>query len=166
MGIRVLYPKKLKLLLYCSGKCHQECALTLLFQIYHRLSMRVMFGDKKESRHFSAKQNVLNEVILNEYTYGVLCEMKWNQTLYVDYLRVETSQVSLPDTNHNSKKLRYQSIVESSPVLFGFYVYDPWILKIAEGVTKELIWVEDYAYNAAVLQLVSLKAAKAFLAFN
>ena len=38
--------------------------------------------------------------------------------------------------------------------------------EIAEGVTKELIWVEDYAYNAAVLQLVSLKAAKAFLAFN
>ena len=114
----------------------------------------------------AATENILDAVILNESNYGVLCEMKWNYTLCVDYFSGETSQISLPDTNHNIKIFKYQIIGRKYPASFEFYVYDPWILKIAEGVTKELIWVEDYASNAAVLQLVSLKAAKAFLALN
>ena len=33
------------------------------------------------------------------------------------------------------------------------YTYDPWLLKLAEGLPKEVIPVEYYAYDADVLQL-------------
>ena len=49
-----------------------------------------------------ATENVLNEVILNESIGGVLYEKKLNYTLFVEYLRGETSQLSLPDTNNNT----------------------------------------------------------------
>ena len=69
-----------------------------------------------------AGDNVLNTVIMNEFTDGVSYEKKWNYTLFVDNLRGETSQLSLPDTNHNVKILKYQLIGGSSPVSFGIYI--------------------------------------------
>ena len=62
--------------------------------------------------------------------------------------------------------MRYQLIGGSYTVSFGSYAFDPWILKIAVGVPKELIWVEHYALDAAVIQLESLKLVKDFIALN
>ena len=58
----------------------------------------------------AATENILDAVILDESNYGVLCVMKWNYTLCVDYFSGEISQISLPDTNHKIKILKYQII--------------------------------------------------------
>ena len=99
----------------------------------------------------AATENILDAVILNESTYGVFCGMKWNYTLCVDYFSGETSQISLPDTNHNIKIFKYQIIGRKYPASFEFYVYDPWLLKLSEGFPKEVIRVEYYAYGVDVL---------------
>ena len=40
------------------------------------------------------------------------------------------------------------------------------LLKLAEDVPKEVIRVEDYAYDADVLQLLYLKVFKSLIDFN
>ena len=90
-------------------------------------------------------EHASNSIILNTSTYGVPFETKCKYTLFFHYLRGKTIQLSLTDTNHNIKKLRYQLIGGSSPASFGFYAFDTWILKIAVCVPEEVIWVEDYA---------------------
>ena len=61
---------------------------------------------------------------------------KWNYTLCVYCLRGKTSYIPLPETNHNIKILRYHIIGGSSPVSFGFYEVDTWILNISVCVSK------------------------------
>ena len=114
----------------------------------------------------ASTEHASNEVIMNTSTDGFSCETKWNYTLCVDYLRVKTNQISLPDTNHNIFFLRYQLIGGSSPVSFGFYAFNPWLLKIAVGVPKEVIWVEDYVSDAAVLLLEPLKLVNDLITLN
>ena len=46
------------------------------------------------------------------------------------------------------------------------HVYDPYILNISKGVPKEVIQVEDYAYDAAIIHLESLKVVIYLLALN
>ena len=93
-------------------------------------------------------------------------EKKWNYTLCFDYLRGKTSHISLSDTNHNIKNLRYQIIGGSSPASFGFYEWDHWLLKISVCVTKEVTWFEYYPSDAAVILLASLKLIKDFIDLN
>ena len=57
---------------------------------------------------------------MNESTNFFSCEIKCNYKLCVDYLKGETSPLSLPDTNNNLKILRYQIIGVSYPASFGF----------------------------------------------
>ena len=45
-------------------------------------------------------------------------------------------------------------------------MFDPWILKLAEVMPKELIWVEYYAYDAVFIQLESLMIFKAIIYLN
>ena len=54
----------------------------------------------------------------------------------------------------------------SSPASFWFYAFDTWLLNIAVGVPKEVIQVEYYASNAAVLRLSSLKLVNSMIDLN
>ena len=82
----------------------------------------------------------------------------------VDYLRSKNSQISLPDTNHNINILRYQLISGSYSASFGFYAFDPCILKIAVGVPKGVVQVEYCALVSAILRLELLNVVKDFIA--
>ena len=78
---------------------------------------------------------------------------------------MKKNYISLPDTNLNVKNSRYQLIGGSSPASIGYYTFDPWLLKQA-GISKELIRVEDYASDAVVLRLASLKTIEKMVALD
>lgn len=112
------------------------------------------FGDDVLEACVLAAQEDGNAVVLNTSTDGVSTEVKWNLRVTLDFLLGKRNQVSLPDTNHNVKNARYQLIGGSSAACFGYYVFDPSLLKLAK-VNQKLWRVEDYASDALVLQLAS-----------
>jgi hypothetical protein len=103
-----------------------------------------------------AAKSDANIAVLNASTDGVSCEVEFNKICTLKYLDGKSNTISLPDTNHNVKNLRYQLIGGSSAATLGHYCFDPYMLLIA-GVTKEVIRVEDYASDALVLRLASVK---------
>ena len=97
--------------------------------------------------------------LLNVSTDGVSCEVQSNLLLTIRYLNSEINYVALADTNHNVKNARYQMIGGSSPAVFGCFVFDPWLLKLAK-ISQKLWRVEDYASDAIVLRLASAETVQ------
>ena len=106
-----------------------------------------------------------NAVLFNESTDGVACEVQFNKTLTLSYLDVGKKCLSMPDSNHNSKKFRAQMVSVKSAVSIRNFVVDPWMLKMA-NVVKELDHIEDWASNATVLHLASSKTVSKLLGCN
>ena len=99
-----------------------------------------------------------NVAVVNDATDGVSCEVKSNFEQQNRFLCAESDQVSFTDPNHNGKNMRYQLIGGSgiSSAVIGKYTFDPMLLKLA-GVPRELVRIDDYASDALVLKLASLK---------
>lgn len=97
-----------------------------------------------------------NAAVLNTTTDGVSSEVQWNLRVMTGFLSGNVNYVSLPDTNHNVKNLRYQLIGGSSCAVIGSYVFDPWYLKLA-GIHQKLWRIDDFASDAVVLSLASAK---------
>ena len=91
-----------------------------------------------------------NAVLLNFSTDGVACEYQGNIIPIVQYLNGKIDYVALVDTNHNINNLRYQLIGGLLPTYFEIYVFDPWLLNLA-NISKILQRIEDYASNVIVL---------------
>jgi hypothetical protein len=68
--------------------------------------------------------------------------------------------VSLPNTYHNVKNARYQLIGGSSCAVIGSYVLGRWYLKMAD-IHQKLWRIDDYASDAVVLSLASVKTTQA-----
>jgi hypothetical protein len=73
--------------------------------------------------------------------------------------------VSLLDTNHNVKNARYQLIGGLPCVVIGSYVLDPWYLKMAD-IHQKLWRIDDYASDAVVLLLASVKTIQALHSYT
>ena len=84
----------------------------------------------------NSANNVTNSVVLNESTDGVSWDTKWNMMQIVEYLYDSTDQIFIPDTNHNIYKISYQLCGRYSPAYLGDYMFNPWLLKMYEGVPK------------------------------
>lgn len=106
-----------------------------------------------------------NAMVLKTTTDGVSSEVQWNLRVMLGSLSGETSYMSLPDTNHNVKNARYQLIGGSSCAVFGRYVFDPWYLKLAR-INQKLWRIDDFASDAVVLSLASVKTIQALQAYT
>ena len=84
----------------------------------------------------------------------------------VEYLEENTYQLDLPNTNNNIKILRYKLGGRSYYASLVQYVFDPWILKLDEGMPKQMVQFEDYAPDDAVICLEELKTTKTLIALN
>ena len=60
--------------------------------------------------------------------------------------------MAIINTNNNVKNSRYQIIGGSCSAIMGFYVFDPWLLKIS-GFTRKIWRIQDYASDMLVLSL-------------
>ena len=103
--------------------------------------------------------------ILNTTTDGVSSEVQWNLRVMFGFLSGQIGYVSLPDTNHNVKNARYQLIGGSSSTVLGSYVFDPWYLKLA-GINQKLWRIDDFASDAVVLSLASVKTIQALQSYT
>jgi hypothetical protein len=83
----------------------------------------------------------------------------------VEFLSSSMNYVSLLDANHNVKNTRYQLIGGSSCAVIGSYVLDPWYLKMA-NIHQNLWRIDDYASDAVVLLLASVKTIQALLLYT
>ena len=72
-----------------------------------------------------------NAALLNISTDGVSCEVQSNLQLNLCYLNGKINYLALADTTPNVKNARYQLIGGSSAAVFGWFVLDPWLLKLA-----------------------------------
>ena len=106
-----------------------------------------------------------NAVVLNTTTDGVSSEVQWNLRVMIAFLSGAANYVSLPDTNHNVKNARYQLIGGSSCAVIGSYVIDPWYLKLA-SISQKLWRIDDFASDAVVLSLVSVKSIQRLQAYT
>ena len=119
-----------------------------------------------------ATEKVGNAVLLNHSTDGVSCEVQWNLDQLKSFLQGKSNQLALTDTNHNAKNLRYQLIGGSSVASIGKFAVDPWLLKLASGLPKDVVekppsketirWT-DWASDALVLGLASPNVVESLL---
>ena len=66
-----------------------------------------------------------NSVLLNYSTDGVSFEVEFNKTLDFSYLDGGKKYLSIPDSNHNSKKRQGQMFSGTSSASIGNFVVDP-----------------------------------------
>ena len=110
-----------------------------------------------------AAKEIGNTVCLNHSTDGVSCETKWNLEQILGYLSGVTNILSLPDTNHNAKCTRSHIVGGSSVSSIGKYCIDPWLLKQAKGIKKDIVRISDFASDGIVLSLASSSVVEALL---
>ena len=72
----------------------------------------------------------VNDVLLNESTNGVACEVKFNNTLTLSYLDGGKKYLSMPDSNHNSKNCRGQMVSGTSAASIRNFMVNTWMLKM------------------------------------
>jgi hypothetical protein len=83
----------------------------------------------------------------------------------VGFISGSMNYVSLPGTNHNVKNARYQLIGGLLCAVIGSYVLDPWYLKMA-NIHQQLWRIDDYASDAIVLSLASVKTIQALHSYT
>ena len=71
-----------------------------------------------------------NSVHLNESTYGVACEVKFNKTLTISYLNGGKIYLSMPNSNENLKNCQGQMVSGTSAASIGNFVVYPWMFKM------------------------------------
>ena len=91
-------------------------------------------------------------LLLNVSTDGFACVDQGNLILIIQYLICEINYVALVDTNHNINNLRYKLLGDFLPASFGLYVFDLWLLNLA-NISQTFWRIEDYKSDAIVLQL-------------
>jgi hypothetical protein len=106
-----------------------------------------------------------SSVVLNMTTDGVASKVQWNICVMVGFLSGSMNYVSLPDTNHNVKNTRYQLIGGLLCAVIGSHVLDPWYLKMV-NIHQKLWRIDDYASDAVVLPLASVKTIQAFHSYT
>ena len=103
--------------------------------------------------------------MLNVSTDGVACKDQGNVILIIQYLICEINYVALVDTNHNINNLRYKLLGDLLPASFGLYVFDLWLLNLA-NISQTFWIIENYASDAIVLQLESSDMVQKLIALE
>ena len=75
------------------------------------------------------------------------------------YLEGNINHLPFIDTNQNIKNCLYQLMGGYCTYVIGLYCFDAQLLNMA-GVTKELVQVEDFAFDAVALCLASPSITK------
>ena len=105
--------------------------------------------------------------MLNYSTDGVSREVKSNFDQQCLYLSGKSSQLSMPDPIHNLKNVCYQLVGGSGgvPAVIGNHMFHFLLLKMS-GITRELVRVDDFAFNDLVLCLAYPAVVKMLLDLN
>ena len=93
-----------------------------------------------------------NAVLLNESTYIVSCEVKFNKNITIDYLLCKKKYLPMP----NTKNCRGQMVSGTSSASIVMFLVYSCMLNM-ENVVKEIYRVEYWDNDAVVLGLVSPK---------
>ena len=111
----------------------------------------------------------LDEVaFLGSATDGVSCETQSNLNTILRFLRGENDWLAFVDTNHNVKNCRYQVIGGSGqvPASIGAFIFDRFLIAMAQGVPSKIIRVSDFASDNVALRLFSWKVINAVIDVN